>query len=127
MKSNFLVSGKIYTFGGGEAGQLGHKDLSDRHTPTLVSQLEDLPIAILSCGSFTTLAYYPGTNQLFPPPLFGNTSKLFVWGKCSASDNVSIPTEIKYMAEKKILHLTASTDRIMAVVGNKKQTKNFHF
>lgn len=112
-----LVSGKVYTFGGGEAGQLGHKNMNDQKSPTLVSSIEELPITLISCGAFTTLAYYPGTTQLFPPPLFGTTSKLFIWGKCSSTENVATPTEIKYMADKKILQISASTDRVMVLVG----------
>ena len=49
--------GKVYTFGCGEHGQLGHGDVNDKHLPTLVQALETKEIIQVQCGGkYRTLA-----------------------------------------------------------------------
>ncbi|XP_044756783.1 probable E3 ubiquitin-protein ligase HERC1 [Coccinella septempunctata] len=45
--------GKLYTWGEGDHGRLGHGDGNGRHTPTLVSSLND--VGSVACGSSHTL------------------------------------------------------------------------
>ncbi|XP_050224431.1 PH, RCC1 and FYVE domains-containing protein 1 isoform X2 [Mercurialis annua] len=49
-------SGEVYTWGKGTNGQLGHGDIKDRHTPTLVKALKHKQVTSVVCGSnFTTI------------------------------------------------------------------------
>ncbi|XP_062180342.1 PH, RCC1 and FYVE domains-containing protein 1-like [Phragmites australis] len=46
---------EVYTWGMGANGRLGHGDLNDKKTPTLVEALKDRHVKSISCGSnFTT-------------------------------------------------------------------------
>ena len=51
--------GKVYTFGGGEHGQLGHGDKFNRVVPTLVQALEDEHISQITCGWSHTVVLTP--------------------------------------------------------------------
>lgn len=42
---------EVYTWGKGTNGQLGHGDIDDRHTPTLVKALKDKQVKSVVCGS----------------------------------------------------------------------------
>jgi alpha-tubulin suppressor-like RCC1 family protein len=42
--------GRIYTFGDGKSGQLGHRDREDRLIPTLITSADFPPIVQISCG-----------------------------------------------------------------------------
>ena len=42
--------GKLYTFGGGEHGQLGHNDRVNKVRPTLVEALEGIFVSQITCG-----------------------------------------------------------------------------
>lgn len=48
--------GEVYTWGKGTNGRLGHGDLEDRKTPTLVEVLKDRPVKRIACGSSFTAA-----------------------------------------------------------------------
>ena len=48
--------GKVYTFGWGKEGQLGHGHEEDRSSPTLVLALEGKHITQIECGDFHTTA-----------------------------------------------------------------------
>lgn len=59
---------EIYTWGKGANGRLGHGDLEDRKTPTLVEALKDRPVKRIACGSNFTAAichhkWMSGTEQ----------------------------------------------------------------
>ncbi|XP_042388138.1 PH, RCC1 and FYVE domains-containing protein 1-like [Zingiber officinale] len=45
------IRGEVYTWGRGANGRLGHGDLEDRKTPTLVEALKDRHVKHISCGS----------------------------------------------------------------------------
>lgn len=47
---------EVYTWGKGANGRLGHGDLEDRKTPTLVEALKDRHVKYISCGSNYTAA-----------------------------------------------------------------------
>eukprot|EP01018_Ginkgo_biloba_P030694 Gb_31523 [translate_table: standard] len=48
--------GEVYTWGKGTNGRLGHGDVEDRSTPTLVEALKDKQVKSVSCGgSFTAV------------------------------------------------------------------------
>lgn len=51
--------GKVYTFGGGEHGQLGHGDKFNRVVPTLVQALDDEFISQITCGWSHTVVLTP--------------------------------------------------------------------
>ncbi|KAI3807494.1 hypothetical protein L1987_23424 [Smallanthus sonchifolius] len=47
---------EVYTWGKGANGRLGHGDVEDRKTPTIVESLKDRHIKCISCGSNYTTA-----------------------------------------------------------------------
>ncbi|XP_057655201.1 probable E3 ubiquitin-protein ligase HERC1 isoform X1 [Diorhabda carinulata] len=47
--------GKLYTWGEGDHGRLGHLDNNARHVPTLVQDLAEVEIGSVACGSSHTL------------------------------------------------------------------------
>lgn len=47
---------EVYTWGKGANGRLGHGDVEDRKTPTLVEALKDRHVKFISCGSNYTAA-----------------------------------------------------------------------
>ncbi|WOK94635.1 hypothetical protein Cni_G03340 [Canna indica] len=50
------VRGEVYTWGRGANGRLGHGDVEDRKTPTMVEALKDRHVKHISCGSNFTAA-----------------------------------------------------------------------
>lgn len=48
--------GRLYTFGGGEHGQLGHNDRVNKLKPTLVQALEGVFVSQITCGWSHTVA-----------------------------------------------------------------------
>eukprot|EP01006_Ploeotia_vitrea_P008878 TRINITY_DN21084_c0_g1_i1.p1 TRINITY_DN21084_c0_g1~~TRINITY_DN21084_c0_g1_i1.p1 ORF type:complete len:443 (+),score=32.82 TRINITY_DN21084_c0_g1_i1:88-1329(+) len=50
------AGGKVYSWGGGHSGQLGHGDCDSRATPTLVEFFDDKEIVAVNAGSVFTLA-----------------------------------------------------------------------
>jgi alpha-tubulin suppressor-like RCC1 family protein len=47
---------EVYTWGKGANGRLGHGDIKDRNTPTLVDALKDKQVKMVVCGSDFTVA-----------------------------------------------------------------------
>ncbi|KAG5885881.1 hypothetical protein JTB14_019144 [Gonioctena quinquepunctata] len=47
--------GKLYTWGEGDHGRLGHLDNNGRHIPTLVADLAEVEVGTVACGSSHTL------------------------------------------------------------------------
>ncbi|CAG9853588.1 unnamed protein product [Phyllotreta striolata] len=47
--------GKLYTWGEGDHGRLGHLDNTGRHVPTLVQDLANVEVGSVACGSSHTL------------------------------------------------------------------------
>ncbi|XAR49640.1 hypothetical protein NMG60_11032905 [Bertholletia excelsa] len=59
---------EVYTWGKGANGRLGHGDIEDRKTPTLVDFLKDRHVKYIACGSNFTAAiclhkWVPGAEQ----------------------------------------------------------------
>jgi alpha-tubulin suppressor-like RCC1 family protein len=50
------ASGKLFTWGDGQYGKLGHGSTQPELAPLQVAGLEDVEISVVSCGSFHTLA-----------------------------------------------------------------------
>ncbi|XP_057973873.1 PH, RCC1 and FYVE domains-containing protein 1 isoform X2 [Malania oleifera] len=60
---------EVYTWGKGANGRLGHGDIEDRKTPTLVESLKDRHVKYIACGSNYTAAiclhkWVSGAEQL---------------------------------------------------------------
>lgn len=49
---------EVFTWGKGANGRLGHGDIEDRKTPTLVEALKDRHVKSISCGSSFTASIY---------------------------------------------------------------------
>ncbi|KAJ0702589.1 putative chromatin regulator PHD family [Helianthus annuus] len=59
---------EVYTWGKGANGRLGHGDISDRNSPTLVDALKDKQVKSIACGTNFTAAiclhkWVSGTDQ----------------------------------------------------------------
>ncbi|XP_010247275.1 PREDICTED: uncharacterized protein LOC104590345 [Nelumbo nucifera] len=59
---------EVFTWGKGANGRLGHGDIEDRKTPTLVEALKDRHVKYIACGSNFTASiclhkWVPGTEQ----------------------------------------------------------------
>ncbi|XP_078433942.1 PH, RCC1 and FYVE domains-containing protein 1-like [Wolffia australiana] len=50
------LKGEVFTWGKGASGRLGHGDVEDRKTPTLVEALKDRTIRRIACGANFTAA-----------------------------------------------------------------------
>ena len=50
------VEGKVYTFGEGDSGKLGHGDDDDRYLPQLVQALKDYIVTKVQCGKDHSMA-----------------------------------------------------------------------
>eukprot|EP01119_Soliformovum_irregulare_P013399 TRINITY_DN3555_c0_g1_i4.p1 TRINITY_DN3555_c0_g1~~TRINITY_DN3555_c0_g1_i4.p1 ORF type:complete len:1271 (+),score=446.37 TRINITY_DN3555_c0_g1_i4:64-3813(+) len=111
-----VQGGVVWTFGGNTEGQCGNGNTHNVLRPQIVADLQELPITLICCGAFNTLAFYPGTLNLSPPPLIGGAvSKLFCWGECG-SEKVTRPREVKSMATKNILHLSGGMYKSLAII-----------
>lgn len=51
-KYNTSFTGKLFTWGNGDEGRLGHSDNGNKLVPTCVSQLVDYDFVQVSCGKF---------------------------------------------------------------------------
>eukprot|EP01054_Gregarina_sp_Poly1_P006064 Gregarina_sp_Poly_1__6063@NODE_31_length_19375_cov_31_776984_g28_i0_p2_GENE_NODE_31_length_19375_cov_31_776984_g28_i0NODE_31_length_19375_cov_31_776984_g28_i0_p2_ORF_typecomplete_len683_score100_28RCC1/PF00415_18/0_027RCC1/PF00415_18/5_8e11RCC1/PF00415_18/1_5e08RCC1/PF00415_18/8_3e14RCC1/PF00415_18/1_9e17RCC1/PF00415_18/0_011RCC1/PF00415_18/2_6e12RCC1/PF00415_18/2e08RCC1/PF00415_18/2_2e08RCC1/PF00415_18/1_7e08RCC1/PF00415_18/3_1e16RCC1/PF00415_18/15RCC1_2/PF13540_6/0_0025RCC1_2/PF13540_6/2_3e06R len=69
-------NGRVYTWGQGIGGKLGHGDEADRLVPVLVAELEGVVIAQISCGGSHTLA-------------LSESNELYAWGSGVAAGFVS--------------------------------------
>jgi RCC1 and BTB domain-containing protein len=59
--------GRLYTFGGGEHGQLGHGDKVNKTKPTLVAAMEDVFVTQITCGWSHSVA-------------LSNKGRVYTWG-----------------------------------------------
>lgn len=80
-----LSGGIVCSWGRGEDGQLGHGDADERHSPTIISVLQDAEISSITCGadhttarSDTSLTVYSWGWGDFGRLGHGNSSDLFM-------------------------------------------------
>ena len=90
--------GKVYTFGKGGNGRLGHGDKEERHVPTLVRALETVEIKQVQCGDYFTMA-------------LSTSGYVYTWGKLSLSDptnskNRMVPCVVEGLLEHNVVQIS---------------------
>ena len=104
--------GKVYAFGRGEKGQLGHGDWEDKSSPALVQALVGKHIIQVQCGGYHTMA-------------LTSSGYLFTWGyaryhvlghgnikpKC-----LSFPCLVEGLREHNVVHISGGFDLCAALV-----------
>nr|XP_048317951.1 PH, RCC1 and FYVE domains-containing protein 1-like [Ziziphus jujuba var. spinosa] len=75
-------TGRLFTFGDGSFGALGHGDLSSTNIPREVEILSGLRTMRVACGVWHTAAVVEVTDELCSPDNSASSSsgKLFTWG-----------------------------------------------
>eukprot|EP01022_Parablepharisma_sp_SALTPOND_P011884 TRINITY_DN1513_c0_g1_i1.p1 TRINITY_DN1513_c0_g1~~TRINITY_DN1513_c0_g1_i1.p1 ORF type:complete len:1386 (+),score=114.51 TRINITY_DN1513_c0_g1_i1:1826-5983(+) len=73
-------SGKVFTWGNGESGLLGHENCDSLAVPTVVSSLEGTHIKAVECGGLHTVA-------------LSNDGRLFTWGRAEGGQ-LGIPEAV---------------------------------
>ena len=58
-------NGRLYTFGNGDTGELGHGDKDDKYVPSLVLTLETKHIVQVSCGSYGYMMALTSTGFVY--------------------------------------------------------------
>ena len=53
-------AGRVYTWGYGAAGRLGHGGFQERYTPALVESLRDIRVVAVAAGDFHSMALTGG-------------------------------------------------------------------
>lgn len=85
--------GKIYTYGIGEYGSLGHGGVIHCEVPRIIQKLQHKRIIQIACGEFHSLA-------------LTETFDLYTWGRGfegqlgTGHDSASVPTYVKFFYEK---------------------------
>ncbi|CAL1543190.1 unnamed protein product [Lymnaea stagnalis] len=83
------VNGRVFTFGAGTHGQLGHGSYNNEILPRQVMELTGSEVSQIACGRGHTLAYVPKTGRLYSFGL-GQSGQLGL----STTDNKDIPTSV---------------------------------
>ncbi|XP_028414722.1 X-linked retinitis pigmentosa GTPase regulator-like [Dendronephthya gigantea] len=104
-------SGRLYTFGSNDWGQLGHGNSKPYTKPSVVKKLKGDKVKAVACGRSHTLVI--------------SESGVFSFGAGSDSqlghgDNkgYNIPTEIEALSDKTINHVSCGAEHSAAVTGN---------
>eukprot|EP00823_Brevimastigomonas_motovehiculus_P009275 TRINITY_DN8942_c0_g1_i1.p1 TRINITY_DN8942_c0_g1~~TRINITY_DN8942_c0_g1_i1.p1 ORF type:complete len:646 (+),score=156.25 TRINITY_DN8942_c0_g1_i1:101-2038(+) len=100
---------KVYTWGCGERGALGHNDCKDKYVPTLVKKLEGLSVRMLAAGDGHMVA--------------ATDCETWAWGaNCSGqlgishSDDQHKPTALESMRGLQVISLACGAVHTMAIV-----------
>lgn len=102
--------GKLYTFGGGEHGQLGHNDRVNKVKPTLVKSLESVFVSQITCGWSHSVA------------LTGE-GKVYTWGNGDhgklghgTGRKVTIPQVVEKLKEYRVVRVASYNEHTAALV-----------
>ncbi|ETV89424.1 hypothetical protein H257_00711 [Aphanomyces astaci] len=103
-------SGEVYTWGGGEHGQLGHGDKVNKTIPSLVEKLNDRVVVQITCGWSHTVA-------------LTNTGEVFTWGngdhgKLGHNDQVKVtlPRAVDGLHGKRVVSVASYNEHTVALV-----------
>lgn len=103
--------GRVYSFGSGEDGKLGHGNELDQLSPKQIVALQGHKIIDASCGVHHTL-------------LVSEAGRLFSFGFAACGQlghgdqsNRTVPTEVKALANEKIVACAAGAHHSLAVTG----------
>ena len=102
--------GTMYTFGGGEHGQLGHGDKVNKVTPTLVQALNGNFIMQITCGWSHSVALTKG-------------GKVFTWGNGDhgklghgSGKKLSKPELVQRLNGHKVVHVASYNEHTAALI-----------
>lgn len=114
------TNGKLYTFGNGMYGQLGHGDQEKQTTPKLVKTLSDKFVYLVECGNSHTLAvckdqsvYHWGKN--FHKPYPGNSPQSLRQYTRSRKDGATSPAVLNSL--QPVLMPDLNLDDVIIQVG----------
>ncbi|KAG9416335.1 hypothetical protein AC1031_000736 [Aphanomyces cochlioides] len=103
-------SGEIYTWGGGEHGQLGHGDKVNKTIPSLVEKLRTKIIVEITCGWSHTVA-------------LTSTGEVYTWGngdhgKLGHNDQVKVtlPKQVEGLHGKRVVSVASYNEHTIALV-----------
>lgn len=102
--------GKLYTFGGGEHGQLGHNDRVNKVKPTLVQALENVFVSTVTCGWSHSVAL-TAKGQVYT---WGNGDH----GKLGhgSGRKVSVPHIVEKLQDYRVVRVASYNEHTAALV-----------
>jgi RCC1 and BTB domain-containing protein len=102
--------GKLYTFGGGEHGQLGHSDRVNKHKPTLVQALDGVFVSQITCGWSHSVALTV-------------KGRVYTWGNSDhgklghgCSRKVSVPQLAEKLRDYRVVRVASYNEHTAALV-----------
>mmetsp|Transcript_20483 Transcript_20483/g.50234 ORF Transcript_20483/g.50234 Transcript_20483/m.50234 type:complete len:594 (-) Transcript_20483:76-1857(-) len=102
--------GALYTFGGGEHGQLGHNDRVNKLTPTVVEALSDKYVSQITCGWSHSVAL---TSQ----------GRVYCWGNGDhgklghgSGRKVSVPNLVDKLKDYRVVRVASYNEHTAALV-----------
>ncbi|RLN86543.1 hypothetical protein BBJ28_00001485 [Nothophytophthora sp. Chile5] len=103
-------TGEVYTWGGGEHGQLGHGDKVNKTVPTRIESLVDKLVVQITCGWSHTVA-------------LTDTGEVFTWGngdhgKLGHNDTtkVTLPKLVDVLEGKRVISVASYNEHTVALV-----------
>lgn len=102
--------GRLYTFGGGEHGQLGHNDRVNKVKPTFVQALAGVFVSQITCGWSHSVA-------------LTNKGKIFTWGNGDhgklghgSGRKVSVPNVVETLKDYRVVRVASYNEHTAALV-----------
>mmetsp|Transcript_21486 Transcript_21486/g.30089 ORF Transcript_21486/g.30089 Transcript_21486/m.30089 type:complete len:607 (+) Transcript_21486:80-1900(+) len=102
--------GKMYTFGGGEHGQLGHNEKLNKVKPTLVQALDDIIVTQITCGWSHSVA-------------LTSKGRVYTWGNGDhgklghgSGKKVSTPQLVEKLKDHKVTRVASYNEHTAALV-----------
>ncbi|KAL3660948.1 hypothetical protein V7S43_013963 [Phytophthora oleae] len=104
-----LSGGRVYSWGVGDDGRLGHADHESRLIPTLIASLKDTPVTTVACGGSHSGAV-------------AASGDVFMWGNGSLGQlglgktrSRSAPTRVRVLQDARVTHLSFGEWHSMAL------------
>jgi len=102
--------GRLYTFGGGEHGQLGHNDRVNKVKPTFVQALDGVFVSQVTCGWSHSVA-------------LTNKGKIYTWGNGDhgklghgSGRKVSVPNMVDNLKDYRVVRVASYNEHTAALV-----------
>lgn len=102
--------GHLYTFGGGEHGQLGHNDRVNKVKPTLVQALEGVFVSQITCGWSHSVA-------------LTSKGRVYTWGNGDhgklghgSGRKVSVPNIVEKLKDYRVVRVASYNEHTSALV-----------
>jgi RCC1 and BTB domain-containing protein len=102
--------GKLYTFGGGEHGQLGHNDRVNKLKPTIVQALEGVFISQITCGWSHSVA-------------LTSDGRVYTWGNSDhgklghgSGRKVSVPQLVEKLKDYRVVRVASYNEHTATLV-----------